>query len=270
MIRLLLAAAVLTPAAASAQTFVPGAAERGFAASDAALHAALEPAPEPILQPALKPGAFRGAAALGPALGTVDLAAQLDKNFFVLNERFGARALDLGVATDAGFKKFYLTFTDKARATALGPVGNLNDLRGPGVNMRLDAATVYNFKVKINIFSPTRGSTLQMTPVQGTSGPQNDVKTGAVLDAIAARSTRVTIGGQEFWFFYGRDVLPDGSGFADTRSFLIVHEAGLSSKAWPLAESALKPGSASVVDLGGTKAALTLTTAGTLLVNAAN
>jgi hypothetical protein len=273
MIRLLLAAALLTPAAALAQSFSPetaaAAAERGLSGLD--VRAALAPeANEPVLQPALTPSPFRSSAKLGAELGRVDLAGQLDKNFYVLNERLGARAWDLGVATDAGFKKYFLTFTDKARATRLGAVGSLSDLRGPGVDIRVDAATVYNFKVKINIFSPTRGSTLLMTPAQGAAGPEASVKTGAVLDAVAARATRVSISGEEYWFFYGRDALPDGSGFAATRSFLIVRENGLSSKAWPLAEAALKPGAASVVDLGGVKAALTRTSDGALIVNAAD
>ena len=138
------------------------------------------------------------------------------------------------------------------------------------MDVRIDASTVYNFKVSINIFNPVRGSTLEMTPTAGTSGPDQSIKTGPLLDAVRARATLMTLNGEEYWIFYGRDALPEGGGFATTRSFLFVHMNGLSSKAWPLAEASLKPNAAAVVDLGGAKISVTLTSSGELVVNAAN
>lgn len=270
----LLSLVLLIPAAASAQSLESlraGAAD-GFAAAPLLVRPALQAAaanPEPVLQPALKPFPFRSAAALGAPLARLNLAAQLDRNLHVTNYKFGARPLDLGVATDAGFKKFFFAFTDRA-GTTLGPIGDLNQLRGNGVDIRIDAATAYNFKVSISIFSPVRGSTLHMTPTAGTSGPEQSVKTGAVLDAVRARAVLMTLGGEEYWIFYGRDALPQGGGFAPTKSFLFVHMNGLSSKAWPLAEAALTPDAPAVVDLGGAKIAVTRTSGGELAVNAAN
>jgi len=271
MNRLILAAALLVPAAASAQpleSLSAGAGER-FVQAPAAVRAALAPAAsEPVLQPALKPQPSLKQSA-GDALATVVLADALDKNLHVTNYRFGARALDLGVATDAAFKKYYLTFSDRD-GTAIGPLGDLNRLRNEGVDVRIDAATVYNFRVSINIFSPVRGSTMHMTPVQGTQGPTHETKTGPLLDAIRARAALMTVDGEEYWIFYGRDVQADGSGFANTRSFLFVHMNGLSSKAWPLAESSLTPGTPAVVDLGGVKVAVLRTTDGKLVVSSAD
>jgi hypothetical protein len=271
---LLLTAVLLAPAAARAQSLEAlraGAAD-AFTLAPASVRPALQAAetanPEPVLQPALKPFPFRPSGAPGPVLARVNLAAQLDRNLHVTNYKFGARPLDLGVATDAGFKSFYLAFSDRAD-TVLGPVGDLNKLRGPGADIRIDAATVYNFKVSINIFNPVRGSTLQMSPTAGTAGPSHDVTTGAVLDAARARAALMTLGGSEYWIFFGRDAAA-GGGFAATRSFLFVHMNGLSSKAWPLAESALKPDAAAVVDLGGTPVSVTLTSAGELVVRSAN
>jgi hypothetical protein len=269
---LVLAVAVLSCAAAArAQTLESlraGAAE-SFALAPALVRPALQPAPvEPVLQPALKPRPFRPSRAFGPTLARVNLASQLDRNLRVTNDRFGSRPLDLGVATDAGFKKFFFSFSDAA-GTVLAPIGDLNRLRGSGVDARIDASTVYNFKVSINIFNPVRGSTLRMTPTAGTAGPEQSVKTGALLDAVRARATVMTLNGEEYWIFYGRDALPSG-GFGTTRSFLFVRMNGLSSKAWPLAESALTPGAPAVVDLGGARVALTKTAAGELLVEAAN
>ena len=149
------------------------------------------------------------------------------------------------------------------------PVGDLNQLRGNGVDARIDGSTVYNFRVQINIFNPVRGSTLAMTPAEGTRGDSHSLKTGALLDAVRARATLMTLNGSEYWIFYGRDAAASG-GFAKTRSFLFVHMDGLSSKAWPLAESALTPNASSVVDLGGEKIAVTLSSAGELIVRAAN
>lgn len=266
----LLCAALLLPAAAGAQSLeaLRAGAAQSFTLAPSLVRPALQPAPsEPVLQPALKPSPFRPSRALGPALARVDLAAQLDRNLHVRNDRFGARALDLGVATDAGFKKFFFAFSDAA-GTVLAPIGNLSQLRGSGVDARIDANTVYNFKVSINIFNPVRGSTLRMTPAAGTSGPDHSVKTGDLLDAVRARAVLMSLRGEEYWIFYGRDALASG-GFGTTRSFLFVRMNGLSSKAWPLAESALTPGAPSVVDLGGVKVALTLTS-GALSVEAAN
>lgn len=274
MRNVLLSALLLLPAAAGAQSLesLRAGAAAAFLNAPLLVRPALEaPAAdqEPVLQPALQPQPFRPSGAAGPVLARMNLASQLDRNLHVSNYRFGARPLDLGVATDAGFKKFFFAFSDPA-GTVLGPIGDLNKLRGDGVDIRIDAATVYNFKVSINIFSPVRGSTLHMNPTAGTNGPEQSVKTGAVLDAVRARATLMTLGGQEYWIFYGRDALPEGGGFAATRSFLFVHMDGLSSKAWPLAEDALKPDAPAVVDLGGAKVSLTRTSAGELLANSAN
>lgn len=264
-------AALLLPAAASAQTLEArsAAGADAFAAAPAALRAALAPQTpsEPVLQPALKPVPVAPARVQGSPLAVVDLASALDRNLHITNYRFGAVARDLGVATDAGFKSFYLAFSDKGETT-LAPLGDLNRLRGPGVDARVDASTVYNFRVSISIFNPVRGSTLHMTPSQGTAGPSHDLSTGSLLDAARARATLVNAGGVEYWLFYGRDAAPGG--FASTRSFLFVRLNGLSSKAWPLAESALTTGTPSVVDLAGTKLALLRTADGKLAVSAAN
>lgn len=274
MIHSILVAALLAPVAASAQTLetLSAGAETRFVQSPGSVRAALSaPVTDggPVLQPALIPSPFRSARAAGAPLATLDLAAVLDRNLHVTNYKFGARPLDLGVATDAGFKSFFLTFTDRA-GTVLGPLGDLNRLRGDGVPVRIDASTVYNFRVSINIFSPVRGSTLHMDPVQGTVGPSHDLSTGSLLDAIRARATLMTLGGEEYWIFYGRDALAGGGGFAATRSFLFVHMNGLSSKAWPLAEGALKVGTPAVVNLGAEKASVLLTADGKLLVSAAD
>jgi hypothetical protein len=270
----LVGAVILAPIFVNAQS-MEAVLSRGadsFVSSPHDVMTSLQAAPqnsEPVLQPALIPSPFRSSAALGAVLVKFDLSSQLDKNLHVTNDKFGSRPLDLGLATDSAFKKFFFTFTDRT-ATTLGAIGDLGQLRGNGVNIRIDGSTVYNFVVNINIFNPIRGSTLNMTPVSGTNGPDQSVKTGALLDAVRARAALMTLGGEEYWVFYGRDALPDGSGFAPTRSFLFVHLNGLSSKAWPLAESALKPGVPAVVDLGGAKVAATLTASGELQLNAAN
>jgi len=267
--RALAALLVLAAAPAAAQSL-----EALRASADAALlqalpratHPDLQTPREPVLQKALIPSPMRPAAKNGPVLARVSLPSISENAKHLLSRTFGARPLALGVASDAAFSSYFLSFTDAKGATTLAALGDLNRLRGAGVDVRVDGSTVYNFKVSINIFSPVRGSTLKMTPVQGTRGPQNDVKTGAVLDAIKAKSFVFKARGQELWLLYGRDAKPDASGYADTRSLLFVKEDGLSSKAWPLAESRLPPGVASAVDLGGLKLTLTRTAAGELLI----
>jgi len=271
MNRLLVAAAVLIPSVAGATALesLSASAERDFAAAPLTVGAALAPqqASEPFLQPALKPSPFRARAAAGEELGRLNLSAQLDRNLHVTNYRFGSRPLDLGIATDSAFKQFFFTFTDRS-GSALAPIGSVSQLRGPGVDARIDASTVYNFKLKINIFNPIRGSTLEMNPTAGTNGPSQSVKSGALLDAVRARAVIFTLDGSEYWLFYGRDALASGV-FAKTRSFLFVHMDGLSSKAWPLAESSLKADVPAVVSLGGQQVSVTLASSGELVVRAA-
>lgn len=269
MNRLLLIAALLLPVAATAGVeSLSVSAERDFASAPLALGASLQagPAAEPFLQPELKPLPFRAQTAAGEELGRLNLSAQLDRNLHVTNYKFGARPLDLGIATDAGFKQFFFTFTDRV-GSALAPIASVSQLRGPGVDARIDAATIYNFKLKINIFNPVRGSTLEMNPAGGTSGPSQSVKSGALLDAVRARAVLFTLNGSEYWLFYGRDARASGV-FAKTRSFLFVHMDGLSSKAWPLAESSLKADAPAVLSLGGEQISVTLAS-GDLVVRAA-
>jgi len=228
-----------------------------------AIHPDLQEELEPVLQEPLKP--MLAPSRSGTVVGTVVLAKLKSANRRVFNRPFGARALDLGIASDASFSNKYFTFTD-AKGTSLAPLGDLNRLRGEGINARIDAKTVYNFKVVVNIFSPVRGSTLKMAPVQGTAGASHEMKTGALLDAIKAKSFVFKAKGQELLLSYDSDVLPDGSGFAATNSFLFTKEDGLSSKAWPLNESKLPLNTPAVVDLGGIKLTLTRSSSGELTI----
>ena len=204
----------------------------------------------------------------GTVVAKIALSGLLEANRHIMTLTFGSRVLDFGVSSDAAFSKSYMTFTD-AKTTALAPLGDMDQLRGPGVDARIDANTVYKVKFIANIFDPMRGSTLKMTPINGTVGPTHSPKTGKVLDAIRAHASVFKASGRELWLFYGADVLPDGSGYADTRSFLFIKEDGLSSKAWPLAESALAPDVPAVVDLDGLRLNLTRTANGELIIREA-
>lgn len=222
----------------------------------------------PVLQEPLQPRPFSSRARRGKELARVALAAQLDRQRALFARQLGDKAWDIGGAADASMKTYYITFTPAGAPAPvmLAPLGDLERLRGAGVDARVDEKTVYNFKVKANILNPARGSTLQIRPAQGTRGPGHDLKTGAVLDIVEARAAVFSSGGKEFWLLYGTDVKADGGGFADTRSFLIIHEDGLSSTAWPLAETSLPLDSTGVVDLDGVNLALTRTSAGQLVV----
>jgi|GEM_PF-4849883 len=272
MIRRFSLLALLVPVAALAQSpeMLRGAADVEFAAASAMIHASIQKAVFSAAQGTFFQAPLKArplARFSGEELARVGLAAQLDRNLHVLNARFGARPLDVGLACEANnFKNDYLSFSD-AKTMALGALGDLNRLRNEGIDIRIDAKTVYHFHVSINIFDPIRGSTLEMTPTQGTTGPSTNMKTGTLLDAVRARSTVFSIDGQEYWILYGHDVKAGGDGFADTRSFLFIKIDGLSSKAWPLAESSLKVDAPSSVDLGGTGVTVTLTSGGELVVS---
>ncbi|HEX4046458.1 MAG TPA: hypothetical protein VH309_01415 [Elusimicrobiota bacterium] len=273
MNRLLLAAAVLLPAAAGAVPVesLSAGAERAFLTEAPSVRASVRAesrlAQSPLVLETPSVRALGARRPIGLEAGRVDLAAQLDQNLFLMKETLGARLLDVGVAVDPGAKSRFLTFTDGA-GTALGRIGSLGDLRDKGVDIRIDAATVYNFRVEVgSIFDdPVRKSILYITPVDGTVGPSDQMTTGRLLDVMHAKSALVTVDGTEYEIFYGRDALSDGSGFAGTRSFLFTHVDGLSTKAWPLAESALPLDVPTVVTLGDADLQMTRTSGGQLIV----
>jgi hypothetical protein len=280
MKKIILAAAVLLPAAAVAATLesLSANAGRDFLAAPSSVRPAVqalaltqaagEPTPV-LLTPVVR--VLGSGEKRGLELGRVNLAAQLDKNLYLLNEVLGSRRLDVGIATDPGAKNRFLTFTDAA-GTVLGKIGSLSDLRGKGVDVRIDANTTYNFRVEVgSIFDdPVHKSILHTTPINGTNGPHYDMTTGALLDAMRAKSSIVNVDGEDYEIFYGRDALTDGSGFASTHGFLITHEAGMSTKAWPLAESALPLDTATNVSLGDVQVQMTRTSGGELVVGSAN
>ena len=195
---------------------------------------------------------------VGPLLGAFALAERLDSHSDLYTLQLGAKTYDISLASDPTFDVQYLSFRREDQQI-LHRIKNVNDLRGKGVNVRLDEATVYNFKVKANIFSPARGSTLKVTPVNGTQGPSHSIKTGNILDAVERESFVFKTGGKEFWLLYGTDIDPATDQPTDTRSFLIIHEEGLSSKAWPIAEGRVEAGKPLVVGLGDTQIALVKT-----------
>lgn len=216
----------------------------------------LDPTPNP-LQPLQIPG---------EKIGSIKLADLLDRHRDMLVRPLGAWTWAIGPAGDPGFKNFYLTFL-KPDAFTIAPLGDLNRLRGDGINITIVPGTTYNFKVAINIFNPVRGSTLKITPVSGTSGPKHEMKTGVVLDAIKAKSFIFNANNKEYWMLLGTDVDPATNALAKTKSFLIINEAGVKSKAWPLAEASLEPGKPVHVDLEGTQLVLIKSPEGELSVH---
>lgn len=178
---------------------------------------------------------------LGASLGSFRLAEQLDRHASLLHLKLGSRSWDVSVAGDAGFSRYYVTLRDGADVR-VAPLGDLNRLRQEGVDVQVEPGVVYNVHVSINIFNPVRGSTLEIRPANGTDGPEYDYKTGAILDAVRARSYVFTADGAEYWTLYGTDVDAATGGLAKTRSFLFVQLDGLSTKAWPVAEAALPVG----------------------------
>ena len=213
--------------------------------------------PDAPVQPILvQPGLEAFPHPAGAPLTTVPLAGRLDFHRDILNLRLGASDWQVSLAADPKFDAQYFAFRQGDKVV-LQKIKDVNELRGAGIVARLDANTAYRFKVNINIFSPVRGSTLKITPEPGTSGPSHQMKTGALLDGIKAKSFVFNADGNEYWMLYGTDVDPATERLAESRSLLFIHEDGLSSKAWPVAESALPVGAAVAVTLDKTKLVLT-------------
>src|SRR5205814_254166 len=128
----------------------------------------------------------------------------------------------ISVAGDPGFKKYFLTFQQRGWL-AIAPLGDLNRLRGEGIDVQIKPGVIYNFHVSINIFNPVRGSTMEIHASQGTSGPDHDISTGEVLDLVKAKSYIFSAHGSEFWMLNGTDVDPNTNTLANTRSLLFIH-----------------------------------------------
>ncbi|MFH2202077.1 MAG: hypothetical protein ABIJ96_03085 [Elusimicrobiota bacterium] len=203
---------------------------------------------------------------VGPLIGEFKLAERLDSHSDLFTLQLGAKTYDISLAADPKFDIQYMKFLNED-TLILHRVQNANELRGKGIDVRLDEKTVYNFKVSVNIFNPTRGSTLKVTPVGGTRGPSHSIKTGSIFDAIKRESFVFRAGGQEFWLLYGTDIDPAADQPAATRSLLFVHENGLKSKAWPVAEGQLTADKPLVVGLGDTRIALVKSADGRLRIH---
>ncbi len=214
----------------------------------------LDPKPRPVKINAIK-----------AEVGRMNLPKFLDSHRDMFTLRLGANDWDVSVAGDAGFQKYYLTFA-RGDTLLIRALGDLNRLRGRGIDVRIDDKTAYNFKVAINIFNPVRGSTMKITPIQGTRGPRHRIKTGKILDRVREKSYVFKASGKEYWGLYGTDVDPVTETLGDTRSFLFINEAGMSTKAWPLAETKLPIDQPTAVDFEGTKLVL-VRTAGELIIN---
>jgi hypothetical protein len=198
---------------------------------------------------------------LGQEVARVSLSGQLDRHRSLMRLKLGPRSWDVSVAGDAGFSNYYLTLRDGADLR-FAPLGDVNRLRGEGIDITVQPGVVYNIKLQVNLFNPVRGSTLKFSAKSG-GGASHSVKSGDVLDALKARSTVFSADGKEYWTLYGTDVDPATGGLANTRSFLFVHMDGLSSKAWPVAEGKLTVGQPYRVEM---KSSLALTKSETELV----
>ncbi|MBI5630386.1 MAG: hypothetical protein HY921_05830 [Elusimicrobia bacterium] len=206
------------------------------------------PSPFPVLEdPRLQ---FLGSSGeVGEIVARINLAAQLDKHRDLITKPLGASEWDISVAGDAAFKSYFATF-QQGRKLVIAPIKELKALIGSGIDITIEPGLSYKFKVVINLFDPIRGSLLRMTPLDGTEGPYNQVKTGAILDALKAKSFVFSHEDIEYWTLYGTDVDPQTNQLAQTRSFLFMHQEGRQSKAWPIAEAQLPAGQPVAVSFG--------------------
>ncbi|MBI3551167.1 MAG: hypothetical protein HY077_01510 [Elusimicrobia bacterium] len=203
----------------------------------------------------------------GSVVGSVSLPALLDHHRDLLKGKtLGRKPYDISVAGDPGFKTYFLTFR-QASSLLIAPLGDLNRLRGEGIDITIEPGVVYHFHVSINIFNPVRGSTMEIHPSRGTSGPQHDIKTGTVLDLVKDKSYVFSADDNEYWVLHGTDVDPKTNKLTDTRSLLFIHEAGMSTKAWPVAESSLPAGQPVNVTFGDAQLTLTRSAGGQLTIS---
>ncbi len=222
----------------------------------------------PVENPLRRPRIEAFPQAVGPLLGVMPLPERLDSHRDLLPLRLGAADWNVSIAADSKFDAQYLSF-QRGETLILRRLKDLNELRGDGIVVKIDDKTTYRFKVSINIFSPVRGSTLNITPEAGTQGPKHALKTGAVLDAVKREAFVFKTEGKEYWALFGTDVDPATDRLAQTRSLLFINENGLSSKAWPVAETALPEGAPTAVSLENTKLVMVRGADGRLTIHGA-
>jgi hypothetical protein len=211
------------------------------------------PVQEPII---MKPGSFvpRSDKSYGAPLAGFKLAERLDAHRGLLPLTLGGSAWNMSMAADAGLTTGFFTF-QRGNALVIHRL-DIDEIRKTGSVYRLDASTVYRFKLEVSLLNPIRGSEFRLTPEQGTQGPKLKVKTGQILDALRAGSVVFELDGKEYWVLYGTDVDPGTGALAKTRSLLFIREAGLGTKAWPVAEASLAPDKPSGVSLGDARIVL--------------
>lgn len=208
-------------------------------------------------QPRLSPGTK------GALLGSFVMAERLDVQRDMLTKQLGPKVWDIGIAGDAEFKVLYFTIR-RPEALKLGRVNNLSDLRGKGVDFEIEPGVTYNTRVKIDIFDPVKNSTLYITPVHGTVGPSHQLKTGELLDRARAKSYIFNVGDTEYWCLYTTDVDTNTNQLANTRSIVFLHESGINSKAYHIAESSLTFDQPVNVALGSDNISVVRTSSGKL------
>ncbi|MBI4375466.1 MAG: hypothetical protein HY549_03355 [Elusimicrobia bacterium] len=188
----------------------------------------------------------------------VSLPAQLDRHRDLQTRQLGSSVWQIGIAGDPGLKNYFLTFRRGDRLE-IRPVGELKRLRGEGVNAEIEPGVTYNFRLAVWIFDPFRGSTIHMKPVSNTRGPSHKPSTGEIIDALKARAHAFKHAGVEYHALYSTDVDPNTNRLMDSRTFLFLHENGLSTRAWRFSESSLPLGQPVEVSFGDAKFILTRT-----------
>ncbi|HAH05966.1 MAG TPA: hypothetical protein DCM05_05450 [Elusimicrobia bacterium] len=211
------------------------------------------PVQEPLI---MKPGFFSPGAdkSYDAPLASFKLAERLDAHRGLLPLTLGGKAWFLSMAADAGLTTGFFTFL-RGDSLVIRRL-DLDEIRKTGSVYRLDASTVYRFKLEVSLLNPVRGSEFRLTPEQGTVGPRLKVKTGQILDALEENCVAFELDGKEYWVLYGTDVDPATNTLAKTRTLLFIREAGLGTKAWPVPEASLAADKPSGVALGDARIVL--------------
>lgn len=206
-----------------------------------------DPQAGPIVEPAQVRGTQEGIILAQP-VGKVLLSTILDKLPVLMTLKLGAKDWYVGSAADPANNGFFITFMSMAKDKIITEPISYDRLKGSGQIVELDAQTKYRVRLSPNLFDPVRGSTIYLEPITG--GPSYKFKTGVVLDLVKKNSYVFKAKGIEYWLMYGTDIDSQNKKFKDTRSFGFVHENGMNTKVWTLAEAKVPENQTVSVALG--------------------
>ncbi|MFC1522782.1 hypothetical protein ACFL6Y_10275 [Elusimicrobiota bacterium] len=187
-------------------------------------------------------------------LGKDDLNTRLDRHLRVMKLKLGDKNYFVSVGMVSSSEEKYIVILGVDFPKTIITELDLDKIRKrSGIEIKIDNATTYRVRLKVNYLDPIENSTFYMEPVGSTRGPKHSFKSGKLLDMVRDNSYVFrTRNGREFWMIYATDIDSKTKTFAKTRSVGFIQEAGMDTQMYHLPEAKLPQDKLVDLSLGGT------------------